>query len=1004
MAISTEKLKFLDIINYIAPGYSYATFLKAYDARENKGYLCYDWFDSVDKLSYGSLPPYDAFYSKLKNMNVLNEHGEGEKTYKWLQEVWVKEGMETFEDFLRWYANRDTQPFVEAVENMRKFYVKNKIDLFKDSISVPGVARRLLFKSTDAKFPLFDYKTKDIFKTIERNITGGPSIVFTRLHEVDKTFIRDNREKPCKNIIGEDFNSLYTFSIDSSFGTGCFVDRKAKDQFKPVPSTKFMSMYFWMDYIAKRDNIIIKHRLNNDNKEVRIGVYPVDGYSEENGKTVYEFQGCYFHPHVGCALVHDTDDPKRQELMKKRMERTQFKRKCLEDLGYKVVSIQECEYKKDIESEIDEIQDQYLPTFYQENKSTLSEWWILKCIENESLFGLVECDIAVPDEWPRGKERDMSPKEYFSEMAPLFCTSDIPFEHFGSHMQEHVKKHGLPQKNRTLLVGGLSAKNILLTTPLLRWYITHGLVVSSIHRVIEFQPQRCFRDFVTNVCDARRAGDVDKSKEMIANTMKLLANSSYGCLCMCKSKHRQIVYVRGDALKIHVNDPRFRNVTPLDDDIFELEMSKRKITYDVPNYLAHFILNTAKLRVLSYYYDCLDYFVPRSCFELCQMDTDSLYFAISATNFIDVVKPELKDEYLARIYDSCHIDKFDADSKYWYPRQCCERHAKFDKRTPGLMKLEASGKKLTSLCSKTYLLTTNDDDFKMSSKGINKKRVQNPKDIFENVLKTQRDQSAKNIGFRAKDNTVFTYEQTRKGFPYLYVKREVLDDGIHTKPLSVVLNPLRNDNIMYVDAHSILSNYHECHIINDFTITVGTEKNFFSAHQLFMYAMAMFHDMDDIANEIKESTNPFHLKNKNIDIVTNEEWIHECNDKMRDVLLLKWLWSYEFREALDTTKTIVVCGWDRYWTCGLSLNVARVSKITEYGGQNVLGGLLMELRDYVSGLKAGEMLELLYDLREHERSECNTSDNDDDVVSDENVKPHTVRELCDVAKSLLLEM
>ena len=127
-------------------------------------------------------------------------------------------------------------------------------------------------------------------------------------------------------------------------------------------------------------------------------------------------------------------------------------------------------------------------------------------------------------------------------------------------------------------------------------------------------------------------------------------------------------------------------------------------------------------------------------------------------------------------------------------------------------------------------------------------------------------------------------------------------DGIHTKPLSVVLNPLRNDHIVYVDANSILSNYHQYGILNNYSVTNDDEYYFFSAHQLSMYAMAHFHSLDDVANEIKQYTNHFELYHKKIEISPNFKWYDCREDKMRDVLLLKWLWCNEFREALDNEK------------------------------------------------------------------------------------------------------
>ena len=143
-------------------------------------------------------------------------------------------------------------------------------------------------------------------------------------------------------------------------------------------------------------------------------------------------------------------------------------------------------------------------------------------------------------------------------MSPLFCTNDIPFEAIGHHMQEHVKAYYLPWATRRLLVRGMKGKQMLIATPLLRWYLKHGMVVTKIYQVVEFQAQRCFKDFVEEVSDARRQGDVNPDTAIIAETMKIIGNSGYGSLIMDKSKHRNIQYIQGENKTcLKVNDPLF---------------------------------------------------------------------------------------------------------------------------------------------------------------------------------------------------------------------------------------------------------------------------------------------------------------------------------------------------------------------------------------------------------------------------------------------------------------
>jgi hypothetical protein len=93
----------------------------------------------------------------------------------------------------------------------------------------------------------------------------------------------------------------------------------------------------------------------------------------------------------------------------------------------------------------------------------------------------------------------MTPAQYFEEMSPLFCTTEVPYDIIGEHMQEHVRRFGLSKKPRRLLVGGMKARQLLIATPLLKWCLEHGLEVTKIYQVIEYTPQRCFHEFVEEV-------------------------------------------------------------------------------------------------------------------------------------------------------------------------------------------------------------------------------------------------------------------------------------------------------------------------------------------------------------------------------------------------------------------------------------------------------------------------------------------------------------------------
>ena len=66
------ELRFLDIITFLAPVYSYDKYLKAYGCELQKGHFPYVYMDGIEKLEDCALPPQEAFYSRLKNEHIAD--------------------------------------------------------------------------------------------------------------------------------------------------------------------------------------------------------------------------------------------------------------------------------------------------------------------------------------------------------------------------------------------------------------------------------------------------------------------------------------------------------------------------------------------------------------------------------------------------------------------------------------------------------------------------------------------------------------------------------------------------------------------------------------------------------------------------------------------------------------------------------------------------------------------------------------------------------------------
>ena len=95
-------------------------------------------------------------------------------------------------------------------------------------------------------------------------------------------------------------------------------------------------------------------------------------------------------------------------------------------------------------------------------------------------------------------------------------------------MQQYAEKNALLLKPQRMLISSYKLKIGIVTTPLLKFYLKLGLLCIKIHRFIEYTPQKCFNGFVQSFVDARREGDENPDSGVIAETMKLHGNSTYG--------------------------------------------------------------------------------------------------------------------------------------------------------------------------------------------------------------------------------------------------------------------------------------------------------------------------------------------------------------------------------------------------------------------------------------------------------------------------------------------
>ena len=268
-----------------------------------------------------------------------------------------------------------------------------------------------------------------------------------------------------------------------------------------------------------------------------------------------------------------------------------------------VVEMLECEWKgKRIESDTKRFIDVEFP---RRSTRRMNQHQILAAVVDGTLFGMVECDVCVPREL----------QYHFAERQPIFKNTTVTRNDIGPFMRDHTEEHDIMSAPHRMLVGSYRGDKILLSTSLLMWYLMHGLIVDHVYQVVEYEPKPCFRHFGESVSKARRAGDADPDKAIIADTMKLLGNSGYGKTVTNIDRHRDVnKYCPEVGTSALINNKRFRQLDVVTDDAYEIELNKQVVKYTLPLHIGFFVYQCAKLRMLQFYYDFVDRYVERPLF------------------------------------------------------------------------------------------------------------------------------------------------------------------------------------------------------------------------------------------------------------------------------------------------------------------------------------------------------------------------------------------------------
>ena len=203
--------------------------------------------------------------------------------------------------------------------------------------------------------------------------------------------------------------------------------------------------------------------------------------------TVFEATRCFYH-FCPCQELRPslTEEDIRRSSRKRVLD--ELRRGYRQEKVFNVIKMWECEWWRlhNTTTNVNLHIRESLP--YRRSRT---EHQLLEGTKEGNLFGYLQCDIEVPEKL----------RAFFAKFPPLFKNTLVSKNDIGDLMKTNAEEEGIMSQPGRMLISSLTLRNLTLITPLLLFYVQLGLVVTKIHRFVEYTPENYFNSFVQAAVD-----------------------------------------------------------------------------------------------------------------------------------------------------------------------------------------------------------------------------------------------------------------------------------------------------------------------------------------------------------------------------------------------------------------------------------------------------------------------------------------------------------------------
>ena len=789
ITLEVDDIVFKDTLQYTSPC-NLETYLRQWQAPEPKGIFPHGHFSNIESMRETlDFPDQSAFYSKLKQSGPTNEdYNNAKELYN--ERFRLPDGhpdkWDNFSAYLKWYNSQDVGPLVVALSNsFKKFYEFFGVDPLT-KLSLPSIAFEASFSMFDQSLPYvstFSKQSDEVRKLFRSNVIGGISNIYHRDIDLmgdqspESARIAPNGD-PFTSCLFIDYNSMYLWSQNQQLPLtpGLLWEMKNNKYIKSHMSSQIsFKALQWIYMEQESDRCVDKNgnrvTIQHDYFQGEVTVFnaKVDGYALIDGvHVVWEFNGCYWHK---CSSCYPNLELTIQDMERKVSWDLKIQR--LKDNNCIIHIMLEHDFKPDVS-----IKTQMPRILLADTESSL-----IKAIRAEEVFGFLVCSIRTPDHLVKK----------FEDASFLFppviqranITEDLISPFMKAQMIQQERKPG-----QSTLIQTYNGDDILIMSPLAKFYLDNGIEISNIQRFIQYLPGRGLAPFVEKVVAMRVAAtyEGDDAKQL---TAKLYGNSSYGKCAEAVDRHKNtsLLPVDYNIAKL-ARRPMYRDHVVIQDEngdacATEVTSLKQTVEDSKPVHIGVAILQWSKLLFLRFMFDLFKHMEPGS-FRCVYSDTDSMCLALTKSR---TVNNDSEEEKYRALFDPIVKKEMRASWEAMWKDWICATTQIEDIRTPGKLKLEFLFRRgrFCALSPKSYYAFNQDEeDSKTGYKGIC--HTEAKKLNLQTYLECLYGSTAKEIenrGFKLnKEKQLVYYEQKKRGLNNIFCKFRVQDDFITCKPLT----------------------------------------------------------------------------------------------------------------------------------------------------------------------------------------------------------------------------